>query len=93
VQLNPSNSLSHLLKAKILLELNKFAEKHFIYHKDIGNGWAIFYYRSFWNVIFRRKCNQYVVRIENAPCGFVGFLAVCFAGAFDLYFCVNWPCA
>ena len=26
VQLNPSNSLSHLLKAKILLELNKFAE-------------------------------------------------------------------
>ncbi len=26
VQLNPGNSLSHLLKAKILLELNKFAE-------------------------------------------------------------------
>jgi len=26
VRLNPSNSLSHLLKAKILLELNKFAE-------------------------------------------------------------------
>lgn len=51
---------------KILKQLNNFAEKHWCYHKEIGNGKAIFYYRSIWNVIFRRKCNQYVVNVGDA---------------------------
>ena len=45
---------------------NDFAERNWHYHKDIGEGKAIFYYRSFWNVILRRKCNQYVVDIGDA---------------------------
>ena len=46
-------------------KLNHFAEKHVVLHKDIGEGKVIFYYRSFWNVILRRKCNQYVVDISD----------------------------
>ena len=31
---------------KPLQKLNNFAEKHWYYHKEVGNGKAIFYYRS-----------------------------------------------
>ena len=58
---------------KILKQLNNFVEKHWYYHKEIGDGKAIFYYRSFWNVIVRRKCNQYVVNVGDAQC--VGYFS------------------
>jgi len=50
---------------KFFQKLNNFAEK-WGYHKNIGNGKAIFYYRSFWNVFFSRKCNKYVVNVGDA---------------------------
>ena len=51
---------------KPLQKLNNFVEKHWYYHKEVGDGKAIFYYRSIWNVIVRRKCNQYVVNVGDA---------------------------
>jgi len=47
-------------------KVNNVTERHIALHKDIGDRKAIFYYRSFWNIIFRRKCNQYVVDIGDA---------------------------
>ena len=60
---------------KFFQKLNNFAEK-WGYHKNIGNGKAIFYYRSFWNVIFRRKCNKYVVNVGDVE-SFDFMLTIC----------------